>query len=201
VGEEDDAYDELVKSWGGWPNPGPDPASLQADLRKRVEHFVAPSTRAPSGRRKNVGGAEAANALWKATTQFIEMSDGELAKFHLTMERLIVLREIATARAPLDMKSLARRLSVTAGTMSVLVKRLMRDGHVEQCPDTFDRRARIVKATIKGTYVAALASAVVAGGTNRLMGRLSGRDKKALVTALERMTAPPDEGPTLRAST
>lgn len=191
--EEDDAYDEIVRSWGGWPNPGPDPATLEADLRKKVEHFVAPSSRSPSGRRKTVQGAELANVLWMATTRFVEMADAELAKFRLTMERLVLLREVATARAPLDMKSLARRMSVTAATVSDLVKRLIRDGHVEHCADPFDRRVKVVKATVKGMYVASLASAIVAAGTNRLTSELSSRDKKALLNALERMTSAEDE--------
>jgi hypothetical protein len=60
----------------------------------------------------------------------------------------------------------------------------------EQHVDPQDRRARIVKATIKGLYVAGLASAVVAGATNRLARDLSPRDRRALATALERITSP-----------
>lgn len=143
-------------------------------------------------------GAEIANALWAATTRFVEMADAELSQFRLTMERLVVLREVATARAPLDMKSLARRISVTPQTMSDLVRRLLRDGHVERCPDAFDRRVRVVKPTLKGLYVAAVASAIVAGGTNRLATALSEADRKRLLRTLERLVA---EAPTSTAST
>ena len=145
-------------------------------------------------------GAEVANILWAATTRFIEMADAELAMFQLTMERLIVLREIAVAHGPVDMKSLARRLSVSPATISEHVRRLKLSSHVEHIPDAFDRRVKVVKATVKGLYIAALASAVVAGGTNRLAAGLSNRDRNALVRALERFAATPRRA-TSRAST
>jgi DNA-binding MarR family transcriptional regulator len=131
------------------------------------------------------------------------VTDGQLAKYHLTMERLFVLRELATARAPLNMKALARRLSVTPATMSDLVGRLIRDGHVLHCADAFDRRIKVVKPTVNGLYVALVASSLVAAATNRLMAALSSNDKKALVRALQRMKAPEpsSQAPTSTAST
>lgn len=115
---------------------------------------------------------------------------GSSPKFHLTMERLAVLREVVTAHAPLDMKAVARRLSVAPGTLTGLVRRLIDDGYALHIPDGFDRRVKIVHVTPKGLFAAAAASSAIALTAEHLTGTLSRHDRSVLVQALTRIAEP-----------
>ena len=57
---------------------------------------------------------------------------------------------------------LAERAQITKQSMAELVAHLERHGYVERVPDPSDRRAKLVRATTRGTEIYAIAREVVA---------------------------------------
>lgn len=188
-GARDVEYEKLVQMWGGLPSPAPDPAALETQLRRAILD-LGPHPVDRDARVAKIGGAEIAVALWSTTTSFVESVDAALRGIRLTMERFLVLREIGTAHEPLDMKSLARRLSVTPPTISDLVRRLVRDGYVEQRADQFDGRVKMPKATEKGLYAAVAATRLITKTATDLTAAMSSTERHALLYLLDRVAMP-----------
>ncbi|GAB7024080.1 MarR family winged helix-turn-helix transcriptional regulator [Salidesulfovibrio brasiliensis] len=67
----------------------------------------------------------------------------------LTLPQMHTL-EILGANGPMRMKELAQRMGVTTGTLTVMVDRLNRNGHVERRRHESDRRSIIVALTPSG---------------------------------------------------
>ena len=67
----------------------------------------------------------------------------------VTLQQMHTL-EILGAHGPLRMKELAQKMGVTTGTLTVMVDRLERGGHVERRPHDQDRRSIIVALTASG---------------------------------------------------
>lgn len=67
----------------------------------------------------------------------------------LTLPQMHTL-EILGAQGPMRMKELAQRMGVTTGTLTVMVDRLKRNGHVERRRHDTDRRSIIVTLTHSG---------------------------------------------------
>lgn len=180
-GKEDAEYDRLVESWGGVLG-GRDRFGARGKLVAELERD---------------GPNALAHLFWRAAARFVERTDRDLAKFHLTMERLCVLREVVTAHCPLDMKSLARRLSITPPTLSALVSRLVTDEYVVLSRDCFDRRAKVIDVTREGLLAATGAGAVLASTAQELTKALSSRDRHALLRALAAIeqALPPEDKP------
>lgn len=168
-GKEDAEYDRLVEAWGGVSARPFKRHTVETKLRKEIEGY---------------GPDALEHVFWRASARFVERTDRELAKFRLTMERLCILREVVTAHCPLEMKSLARRLSIAPATLTGLVRRLVDDGYVMLGPDGLDRRVKIVSVTTEGLFAAAAASAVLATSTRDLTKALPSRDRRPLVRAL-----------------
>jgi DNA-binding MarR family transcriptional regulator len=61
-----------------------------------------------------------------------------------------------------QVSELARRAQITKQSMAELVAHLERHGYVERVPDPRDRRAKLVRATLRGRQVYAIARAAIA---------------------------------------
>ena len=174
-GEREDAeYDATMLDWGGRLRGSLDPDGNRAQLSKEVARHSD----------------DLVYLLWAALARFVEMIDAELAPFHLTMERLNVLREIITARSPLDMTSLARRMSLSRSTIGGLFRRLDADDYAYQIVLGYDQRTRMIEATAKGHFVAAAACTTLDLASDRLTSLFSGDEMSALRAALTALADP-----------
>ncbi len=89
----------------------------------------------------------------------------------------------------LTMGELARRLGITEKTVTGVVDRLEREGHVqrERCPE--DRRVIYCRLTASGTRMYRKLERTVVRGMGRLLGRLDTSDRRALFRILEKLIA------------
>jgi DNA-binding MarR family transcriptional regulator len=82
---------------------------------------------------------------------------------------------------------LAERAQITKQSMAELVGHLERLGYVERVPDPSDRRAKLVRATVRGRQLYAIAREVVAeleAEWTRRLGRAKMRRLRALLEEL-----------------
>lgn len=89
----------------------------------------------------------------------------------------------------LTMGELARRLGITEKTVTGVVDRLEREGHVqrERCPE--DRRVIYCRLTASGTRMYRKLERTVVRGMGRLLGHLGPSDRRALFRILEKLIA------------
>ena len=174
---EDADYDLLTLQSGGFLRGSRDPVNDHTRLRAEVGRYSS----------------SLVFTLWAALARFVDAIDAELAPFKLTMERLNVLRELATARAPLHMTALARRMALSRSTMSGLVKRLEADGFVRQLIIEHDLRNRTVVGRTDGYFAAAAASSALELVCDRLTRSLSSDQMSALRSALTTLADPRDD--------
>ncbi len=175
AGEREDAeYDFMTLQSGGFLRGSLDPANDYTRLRAEVARHSS----------------DLVFTLWAALARFVGTIDAELAPFKLTMERLNVLRELATASAPLDMTALARRMSLSRSTISGLVRRLEADGYVSQLVIEYDLRNQTVDARKDGYFAAAAASMTLDVACDRLTRSLSGDQMSAFRSALSALADP-----------
>jgi len=88
-----------------------------------------------------------------------------------------------------SVSELARRAQITKQSMAELVAHLERHGYVERVPNPADGRARLVRATARGTEVYAIAREVVAELEERLVARLGPKRFAQLRELLEEVNA------------
>lgn len=91
------------------------------------------------------------------------------------------------AEGPLTMGELGRRLGVTDKTMTGLVDRLERDGHVHRERDENDRRVVRVKLTRPGTTLFRKMEAHIHERMTHLLGLLDTRDRRDLFRILHNL--------------
>ena len=84
---------------------------------------------------------------------------------------------------------LAERAQVTKQSMAELVAHLERHGYVERTPDPGDRRAKLVRATPRGTELYALAREFVAETETEWERRLGKAKLRQLRQLLEELNA------------
>jgi DNA-binding MarR family transcriptional regulator len=84
---------------------------------------------------------------------------------------------------------LARRAQITKQSMAELVGHLERHGYVERVPDPADRRAKLVRATPRGSEVYAIARQVVADIEQQWTKRLGRAKMRRLRALLEELNA------------
>jgi DNA-binding MarR family transcriptional regulator len=82
---------------------------------------------------------------------------------------------------------LAQRAQITKQSMAELVAHLERHGYVERIPDPGDRRAKLVRATAKGSEVYAIARQFVAELEAEWSTRLGASKMRQLRTRLEEL--------------
>ncbi len=85
--------------------------------------------------------------------------------------------------------ALAERAQMTKQSMAELVVHLERHGYVERVPDPADRRAKLVRATPRGSEVYGIARALVDEITARVEARLGARRMAELRNLLEELNA------------
>lgn len=99
---------------------------------------------------------------------------------------LVVLHQNPAGMAP---SALAARTGVTRATISVMVRRMVRDGLVASDEDAADKRAKTITLTKKGRD---FMEEVLPGNylrISRLMGRLSAAEQQELIRLLQKLTA------------
>lgn len=84
---------------------------------------------------------------------------------------------------------LAQRAQITKQSMAELVAHLERYGYVERIPDPGDRRAKLVRATARGSEVYAIARQVVAEIEQQWTERLGKAKMRQLRELLEELNA------------
>jgi DNA-binding MarR family transcriptional regulator len=90
---------------------------------------------------------------------------------------------------PLTMGELARRVSVTEKTITGIVDRLERDGHLARERDAGDRRVVRVRLTSRGAAVYGRIDRHMDEGVARLLGLLAPEDRSALLRIADRLAA------------
>jgi DNA-binding MarR family transcriptional regulator len=85
--------------------------------------------------------------------------------------------------------ALAERAQITKQSMAELVAHLERHGYVERIPDPGDRRAKLVRATPRGSEVYSIAREFVAELEAEWSGRLGNPKMRQLRELLEELNA------------
>jgi len=86
---------------------------------------------------------------------------------------------------PTSMNQLARHMGVTAGTMSMSIDRLERQGYVVRVRDTADRRRVHLRLTTAGVRVRGASSVLDRDRVETLVARLSEEERAAAIRGLE----------------
>jgi DNA-binding MarR family transcriptional regulator len=74
-------------------------------------------------------------------------------EFNFTLARFEVLAQLEREAGGLVLGELPKRLMVTAGSLTPIIDRLVRDGYVTRTPSNIDRRVQIVCLTVEGQKV------------------------------------------------
>jgi DNA-binding MarR family transcriptional regulator len=88
---------------------------------------------------------------------------------------------------PLTMGELARRVAITEKTITGIVDRLERDGHLVRARNTEDRRVVLVKLTPAGATLYRRIDAEIEDGLARLLGLLEPLDRAELARIVEKL--------------
>jgi DNA-binding MarR family transcriptional regulator len=86
-----------------------------------------------------------------------------------------------------QVSELARRAQITKQSMAELVAHLERHGYVERVPDPADRRAKLVRATPRGSEVYAIARDAIAEIERDWTARLGAAKMRRLRELLEEL--------------
>lgn len=111
-----------------------------------------------------------------------------LEKMGLTAPQLHSILALGD-EGPLTMGELGRRLGVTDKTITGLVDRLERDGHVQRERDAGDRRVVRCRLTKAGTALFRKMEGHITERMTRLLGLLDPKDRKDMFRILENLTA------------
>ncbi len=90
---------------------------------------------------------------------------------------------------------LMEELSLTSGTISVRIDRLVADGLVERHPDAVDRRGTRITLTGRGREAFENAAPAHLANENRLLSALSGDERRELAGLLRRLLVDLEERP------
>lgn len=89
---------------------------------------------------------------------------------------------------PLSMGDLARRIGITEKTMTGVIDRLERNGHVERARGESDRRVVRVRLTRKGAATQGRLHEKLEGSIAELLSYVEPADRGALIRIFERIT-------------
>lgn len=109
-------------------------------------------------------------------------------KYQLSEGKLRVLVVLHQSPAGLSPSVLAAKTGVTKATISVMLRRLIRDGIAISSDDEADKRAKKIRLTPKGV---AFMEEVLPGNylrISQLMGRLSKNEQQELIHLLQKLT-------------
>ncbi len=140
--------------------------------------------------------AEAAELLrlWLrllGTTMLIER---ELAqrlrqRFGCSLARFDLMAQLAKSPEGLTMSALSKRLMVTNGNVTGLVRRLVEEGLVARRTDPGDRRLQRVRITSEGLVLFGRMAAAHGRWVAELLGDLSAEERRTLSALLARVKA------------
>lgn len=162
------------------------------------------STRAPGGDGEQPAGDPAAIGDAAVESRLVAALDTVLPRFsrairlalnqaegeaRLTVTQFHCLRAIAAAGGPATASRLARRLQVTAPTMTRTVDSLVERGLVERRADPNDRRTTGLILTDAGRALVDRYQAVIDTRLHELTGRLSPAQQERLLVATGDLTA------------
>ena len=124
--------------------------------------------------------AEIQHAIFDILEQDYQLSEGKLCV-------MIILHQQPGGLAP---SKLADRAGVSRATISVMVRRMVRDGLVRLSEDTADARGKKVFLTAEGTQLMEDILPAHYLRISKLMGRLSKAEQAELRRLLQKLTAP-----------
>lgn len=116
--------------------------------------------------------------------RLLSWEHGVVREKGLTIPQTQALEGLAL-RGPMPMKTLAARMGVTTGTLTVLVDRLEAKGFVERSPHEHDGRSTLVGLTALGQDIYEEHARRHREMTARLVERLSPEQRTALLDCLE----------------
>lgn len=126
------------------------------------------------------------DAFWAVARQLREISRDALAPLHLTPSQSRALRVLAR-HGELRLGDLADHLRIAPRSATEVVDDLETAGLVRRQPDPADRRATLVGLTPGGQQRLAAIKAARRDGEERVFGRLSDADRRALARILARL--------------
>lgn len=104
----------------------------------------------------------------------------------ITLQQMHTL-EILGISGPLRMKELAGKIGVTTGTLTVMVDRLEKNGHVARKPHEKDRRSILVELTAQGAKISKEHHELHNGLTREIVSGLNDEEQEALSLLLTKM--------------
>lgn len=146
--------------------------------------------------RNSLHDAEAAELLrlWLrllGTTMAIERALAQRLRqrFGCSLARFDLMAQLARKPEGLTMSALSRRLMVTNGNVTGLVRRLVEEGLVVRRRDPGDRRLLRVQLTEEGLVLFGRMAAAHGRWVTELLGDLSAEERRALAALLARVKA------------
>jgi DNA-binding MarR family transcriptional regulator len=128
--------------------------------------------------------------LWLRLLRTTRQVEAELRDFlrqdhGTTLPRFDVLAALDREERGLKMSELSRRLLVSNGNVTGIVERLVADGLVLRIPVAGDKRATLVRLSIKGRETFARMAEAHAGWVNGILRDLSDEDCEQAIGILE----------------
>ena len=107
--------------------------------------------------------------------------------FHLSTRDAEILVHLSRS-VPTSLSSLARHMDLAASTLSEAVSKLVGHGYLVKMPRVGDDRRQVgIVLTPKGVSAVRASSVLEAGRLKAVLGRLSARDRDAVVTGLTQL--------------
>jgi MarR family 2-MHQ and catechol resistance regulon transcriptional repressor len=137
--------------------------------------------------------------LWKAFEAVQAYALEDISSLGMCMSDFSIL-EILLHKGPLPSTDIARRVSLTPGSMTTAIDRLEERGLVERQPSKNDRRSRLVALTPAGRKLIQPAFQRHCTSLEKVAAPLSKKDRETLITLLKKFGMSAQEGLTERRS-
>ncbi len=123
------------------------------------------------------------------TTMFIEreLAQRVRQRFGCSLARFDLMAQLAKSPEGLTMSALSKRLMVTNGNVTGLVRRLVEEGLVARRSDPDDRRLQRVRLTAEGLALFGRMAAAHGRWVTELLGDLSAEERRTLAALLARV--------------
>jgi MarR family transcriptional regulator, organic hydroperoxide resistance regulator len=126
-------------------------------------------------------------ALQRATHATLQVLAAELADLDLTASEINVLANLADGRS-CGVSELGRAAGTRPTTLTSVLDRLERRGHITRSPRPGDRRGVLIELTSSGRQAAATIRYAITGIEQRALGPLPAEAIAGLRTALQAFT-------------
>jgi DNA-binding MarR family transcriptional regulator len=123
--------------------------------------------------------------LHRVRDELLRCEDPIFAEYGITTEQYSVLGALKYLGGSVRVSDLALALERTPNSVSMIVDRMVEAGLVKRVRDRRDRRAVYVTATSKGEDAFKLATLPSWKYVQKVMSRLSHKDKRSLISLLE----------------